>query len=95
MLCPQRPRSLSTALDYGRRPDKEDFSKKLRVHVPLDCTLEDAMRDRAYVIAGVPPFYLVVAGSAYYRERFALAHQGVCACSSNRAVAATLNEAGG
>ncbi|GBG32205.1 Tetratricopeptide repeat protein 4-like [Hondaea fermentalgiana] len=61
---------------YTSKPDKVDWSKRRRVHVPLDKTLGDCLADPDYVIPGVPTFFVVSKASSYYVETFCPEHKG-------------------
>mmetsp|Transcript_18243 Transcript_18243/g.33740 ORF Transcript_18243/g.33740 Transcript_18243/m.33740 type:complete len:486 (-) Transcript_18243:219-1676(-) len=64
------------ANQYGKKSDKEDYSKKLRVKVGLDKTLQDAITDPAYIVPGLPTFYVVSTRSDYFKETFEPHHDG-------------------
>mmetsp|Transcript_13769 Transcript_13769/g.26713 ORF Transcript_13769/g.26713 Transcript_13769/m.26713 type:complete len:484 (+) Transcript_13769:144-1595(+) len=61
---------------YSIKPEKEDWSKRRRVLVSLDKTLNDCLKDPDYVIPGVPTFYVVSKRSAYYKDTFCPDHNG-------------------
>jgi len=53
---------------YSAMPEKIDYGKRLRVKVPLDKTLMQALSDPQYVVPGIPTFYVVSNRSVFYKD---------------------------
>lgn len=64
------------AAQYSLKPKKDDYTKKRRVRVKLDHTLGQALQDAAYVVPGLPTFYVVSTRAPFYAETFCPQHEG-------------------